>query len=168
MGWGMRNIQLSAILVLALPLLGGAKGDGCAANSKSPAPDVNGWWDVTYDDTIGVEVKIGAAVYTRELGAQGGVIDITHEGRPFRFNLDCGRPEVLCPSEAWPASVQAQAWSRCSARAARRAAVAGSGGGASTAASTGGGGGIGRSAGGGAPQAARQSRASAARAITAR
>ncbi len=108
MGWGMRNIQLSAVLVLALPLLGGAKGDGCAANSKSPAPDVNGWWDVTYDDTIGVEVKIGAAVYTRELGAQGGVIDITHEGRPLRFDLDCGRPEVLCPSEAWPTSVLAE------------------------------------------------------------
>ncbi len=104
----MRTSHLSSLLLLALPLLGGAQGDGCSANSRSPAPDVNGWWDVTYDDTIGVEVTIGGTVYTRELGAQGGVIDITHDGRPFRFDLDCSRPEVLCPSEAWPTSVLAE------------------------------------------------------------
>lgn len=92
----------------ALPLLGGAQGDGCAANSRSPAPDVAGWWDIEYDDTIGIEVTIGGAVYTDELGAQGGTFTINHEGQPFTFALDCARPDVLCPSEAWPTEVLAE------------------------------------------------------------
>lgn len=104
----MRSIHLSSLLLLALPFLGGARGDGCAANSRSPAPDVTGWWDVTYDDTIGVEVTIGGQVYTRELGAAGGLIEITHNGQPLSFDLDCDRPDVLCPSEAWPREVLAE------------------------------------------------------------
>jgi len=105
-------MSTSKILVLltctSIPALMGARGDGCAANSRSPAPDVNGWWDVTYDNRLDVEIHIGAAVYTAELGPQGGVVDITHEGQPLRFDLDCARPEILCPSEAWPASVLAE------------------------------------------------------------
>lgn len=104
----MRPTHLASLLLLALPLLGGARGDGCAVNSRSAAPDLTGWWDVTYDDTIGVEVTIGGRVYTQELGAAGGVIELTHDGRPFRFDLDCARPEILCPSEAWPAQVLAE------------------------------------------------------------
>lgn len=104
----MRTPLLSSLLLLSLPLLGGARGDGCAVNSRSPAPEVTGWWDVTYDDTLGVELTIGGAVYTRELGPAGGVIEVTHEGRPLRFELDCSRPEVLCPSEAWPSAVLAE------------------------------------------------------------
>ncbi|MCC7539825.1 MAG: hypothetical protein IT379_26620 [Deltaproteobacteria bacterium] len=92
-------------LVLAVPLLGGARGDGCAAGSKSPAPNVGGPWDIRYDDRIGVEITIGGATYTEQLGAAGGTFTITHEGRPITFNLDCARPEVICPSEGWPATV---------------------------------------------------------------
>jgi hypothetical protein len=83
----------------------GAQGDGCAANSTSPAPDVTGTWDITYDDTIGIEVKIGEAHYTAELGAGGGAFTINHNGMPFTFNLDCARADVVCPSEAWPTRV---------------------------------------------------------------
>jgi hypothetical protein len=83
----------------------GARGDGCAAGSTSPAPDVRGTWGVTYDDVIGVEVKIGGAVYSAELGAAGGSVTINHLGKPYTFSLDCGRPEIVCPSEAWPGRV---------------------------------------------------------------
>lgn len=99
---------LAAALILALPALGGARGDGCAANSRSPAPDVGGDWDITYDDTIDVEITVGGAVYQETLGAAGGVINITHEGQPLTFELDCERPEVVCPSEAWPERVQVE------------------------------------------------------------
>jgi hypothetical protein len=92
-------------LLLGLPLLQGAQGDGCAAGSQSPAPDVTGWWDIAYDDRIGVEVKLGGAVYQAELGAAGGSFTIDHDGTPITFALDCARPEVLCPSEAWPTQV---------------------------------------------------------------
>ncbi|MGE3545646.1 MAG: hypothetical protein AB7L28_17040, partial [Kofleriaceae bacterium] len=83
----------------------GAQGDGCAANSRSPAPDVRGTWDITYDDMIGVEVKIGGAVYHAELGAGGGAVTINHAGKPYTFDLACERPDVVCPSEAWPEQV---------------------------------------------------------------
>lgn len=102
-----RQRFLAPVLALAaaLPLLLGAKGDGCSANSRSDAPDVTGAWDITYDDTLGVEITIGGSVYTAELGAAGGAINITHNGQPLTFDLDCARADVLCPSEAWPATV---------------------------------------------------------------
>ncbi len=83
----------------------GAQGDGCAAGSTSPAPDVRGTWSVTYDDTIGIEVNIGGAVYDAQLPSGGGQFTITHQGKPLTFDLDCSRPDVVCPSEAWPTSV---------------------------------------------------------------
>lgn len=102
----MRITKLSAVFfAILLPGLMGARGDGCAAGSTSPAPDVTGDWRITYDDTIGVEVTIGGAVYTAELGAQGGSFTITHQGTPLTFALDCARPDVLCPSESWPGEV---------------------------------------------------------------
>ncbi len=102
----MKPTTLTSLLALAsFPLLAGAQGDGCAAGSDSPAPDVEGAWAITYDDALGVEVKLGGAVYTRELGPQGGAFTITHDGQTYPFSLDCARPEVLCPSEVWPAQV---------------------------------------------------------------
>jgi hypothetical protein len=91
-----------AFLLPSLPFLMGAQGDGCAAGSATPAPDVTGTWANNYDDTIGVEVKIGGAVYNAELGAAGGSFTINHQGKPYTFNLDCARPDIVCPSEAWP------------------------------------------------------------------
>ncbi|NUO51437.1 MAG: hypothetical protein HOV80_21495 [Polyangiaceae bacterium] len=95
----------SLLCLGTIPVLTGAKGDGCAAGSKSPAPDVAGDWAVTYEDEIGVEVKIGGAVYTSKIGVQGGEVTIDHEGKPLKFDLDCSRPEIVCPAEAWPEEV---------------------------------------------------------------
>jgi hypothetical protein len=69
---------------------------------------VTGWWDVEYDDTLGVRVTIGGSVYESELPAGGGTVVITHGGRPITFDLDCERAEVVCPSEAWPREVFAE------------------------------------------------------------
>jgi len=100
------RIPLLALLVLpCLPLMMGAAGDGCAADSTSPAPDVRGTWAITYDDTIGVEVTIDGATYDAQLGAGGGQFTITHDGTPYTFDLDCSRPDVVCPSAAWPNQV---------------------------------------------------------------
>ncbi len=103
-------MRLQALLLAlpalpALPLIMGAQGDGCAAGSSSPAPDVRGTWSIAYDDMIGVEVKIGGATYSAELGAQGGRFTINHAGKPYTFDLDCARADVVCPSEAWPTKV---------------------------------------------------------------
>ena len=97
--------KLPWFALIGLPLVMGAQGDGCAAGSTSPAPDVRGTWSVTYDDTLDVEVKIGASVYTAQVPGGGGSFTITHEGKPYTFDLDCSRPDVVCPSEAWPNQV---------------------------------------------------------------
>src|SRR5262245_29963206 len=101
----MKALHLALLAIPALPSLMGAQGDGCAAGSQTPAPDVRGPWNIAYDDNIGVEIKIGGAVYHEELGAAGGTVTINHAGQPYSFSLDCGRPEVVCPSEAWPTQV---------------------------------------------------------------
>lgn len=101
----MKLVALRLTLLATLPFVTAAQGDGCAANSTSPAPDVAGVWNIEYDDRIGVEVKIGGAVYTEELGAAGGSITINHAGKPYTFELDCARPDIVCPSEAWPSRV---------------------------------------------------------------
>jgi hypothetical protein len=99
---------VAAAVMLALPALLGARGDGCAANSTSPAPDVEGQWQVTYDDMLDVEIRIGGAVYNEALAVAGGVIEINHEGLDLIFDLDCARPEIVCPSEAWPTTVSVE------------------------------------------------------------
>ncbi len=95
-------------LALVLPALTGAKGDGCAASSTSPAPDVEGTWDISYDDSLTVQIAIGGSVYDAEIPADGGTVTIVVEGRPVTFDLDCARPEIVCPSEAWPTEVFAE------------------------------------------------------------
>ena len=42
---------------------------------------------------------------TPQLGAQGGAFTINHDGKPYTFDLDCSRPDVVCPGEAWPNQV---------------------------------------------------------------
>tara|TARA_R110002096_G_scaffold171490_6_gene344551 strand:+ start:10064 stop:10903 length:840 start_codon:yes stop_codon:yes gene_type:complete len=96
----------TALLLSLLPLSVAAKGDGCASSSQSDAPDVQGEWNVTYDDALDVTIRIGGEVYDQQLGSAGGVINVTHNGQLLSFDLDCARPEVVCPSEAWPASIQ--------------------------------------------------------------
>ena len=101
----MNALPLALLAFTSLPALMGAQGDGCAAGSTSPAPDVRGTWGIEYDDRIGVEIKLGGAVYHAELGAAGGSVTINHAGKPYTFDLDCARPDVVCPSEAWPTQV---------------------------------------------------------------
>jgi hypothetical protein len=99
----MRRFGL--LLLVTLPFTVAAQGDGCAVNSRSAAPDVTGSWGIEYDDRISVEVNIAGTVYEADLPASGGEFTIVHDGRPLTFNLDCSRPEIVCPSEAWPHTV---------------------------------------------------------------
>lgn len=98
------------ILALAPSMDGeeeGARGCGALA-SESAAPDMTGDWDVAYADDLSVKIGIGGATYTSEIKATGGVIEIEHDGKPIKFELDCSREEVVCPSEAWPTEFTAE------------------------------------------------------------
>ena len=105
----MKTTRIALIGLLAcgssLPFLIGADG-GCGAfTSTTPAPDVTGKWAISYGNTIAVKVTIGGSVYSQNLSASGGNFSITHQGKPYSFNLDCARPEVVCPSEVWPSTI---------------------------------------------------------------
>jgi len=105
-GTGTRVMALS--LVIATPALMAPEGD-CGQGttfSRSAAPDIEGTWNIAYDDVVGVEVTLGGAVYTAEIGAQGGTVSIDHEGNPIELELDCEAPAVVCPSEVWTSSVE--------------------------------------------------------------
>ena len=100
------TLSLTPALLLITPALMGFGSCGGVLTSESPAPDMNGTWDVAYEDRIDVEITLGGAVYTAELGVQGGTVDIEHEGQPLSFDLACEDPDIVCPSEVWPEQVE--------------------------------------------------------------
>ncbi len=98
----------TAFVLCLLPFVMAAEGDGCASSSLSDAPDVEGEWAIEYDDRLEVRIRIGGQVYDEVLGTAGGIVEITHNGQPLRFDLDCERAEVVCPSEAWPEVIEVE------------------------------------------------------------
>lgn len=101
------TLLLAALATTGLAMNEGEQ-QGCNPEAHTPGeevPDTTGTWDLTYDDEIGVEITIGGAVYNDVISAAGGKIEINHDGQDLEFDLDCSRPEVLCPSEAWPGQV---------------------------------------------------------------
>jgi hypothetical protein len=105
-----KRIPRAAIIVLAalFPFLSAAKGEGCGGGDDEVegggsqiTPNVSGEWAITWENNLDVEITIGGAVYTESFGAQGGIMDIDHNGTPISFDLDCSRPAVVCPSEVF-------------------------------------------------------------------
>lgn len=73
--------------------------------STNPAPDVAGEWDVTYDDSISVEIDIGGALHTGTISGESGTISFNHDGTDVTLDLDCSRSWIVCPSEVFAPSV---------------------------------------------------------------
>jgi len=102
-----KKIAFIGLLVACAPLSMGAR--GCTAvSSRSPAPSIDGRWAISYDDSLDVRIRIGGATYDATLPAEGGTVEIEHGGFTIPFTLDCSRPEIVCPSEAWPGEVRAE------------------------------------------------------------
>ncbi len=111
---GLRRRLAHGLPVTILALAPSMEGEddqarGCGAlASEAPAPSMAGTWDVGYANDLTIKITIGGAVYTQEIGAQGGAFEIDHNGQPIKFDLDCSREEIICPSEAWPATFEAE------------------------------------------------------------
>lgn len=84
-------------IAVGMALLVSACGKGRAGDV---ATDFAGTWDVTYDDAIDVDVRIGGTVQRVRIGEQGGRVALADGG--VGFTVDCSRPELVCPSEIWP------------------------------------------------------------------
>ncbi len=101
-----RGLVLASLVIAMAPLLGGARECGSSGfGTMTPAPDMSGKWSVKYDDSLAVDVTIGGAHYQANLPSGGGTFTVEHGGASFDFDLDCARPEIVCPSEAWPDEV---------------------------------------------------------------
>lgn len=102
----MRTLAAVGFLATAPFTLGAKGGGGCGTfGSMDPAPSVSGDWIITYSPQMDIVVKIGGSVYTQQLAATGGTFSVVHGGKTYPFNIDCTRPEVVCPSEVWPTRV---------------------------------------------------------------
>jgi hypothetical protein len=77
---------------------------GCERTLASDsAPDFAGVWDVTYDDSIQVELRQGNQSLRAEVGDQGGAVSFGGDaGEGLALDVDCADEQVLCPSEVWP------------------------------------------------------------------
>jgi hypothetical protein len=73
--------------------------------STNPAPDVEGEWDVTYDDDISVEVDVGGSVHDGVIEGDTGTLTFTHDGQEVTLELDCSHSWIMCPSEVFTPTV---------------------------------------------------------------
>ncbi|HEX5655706.1 MAG TPA: hypothetical protein VFX59_00860 [Polyangiales bacterium] len=80
-----------------------ALGSGCDKTAASGlSPDFAGEWDVTYDDSMRVELRMDGQVQRAELDEPGGQLVLGDAGAGLEIDIDCTRPELICPSEVWP------------------------------------------------------------------
>ncbi len=91
------------VLLVLSSLLWVALGSGCGKTAASSlGPDFAGEWDVTYDDSMSFELRLGGQVQRSELDEAGGLFALRDAGMGLELDVDCTRPELVCPSEVWP------------------------------------------------------------------
>lgn len=91
-------MRILSSLALVLSLAGCERGIADALT-----PDFHGTWDVTYDDAIAVEVALDPeAPLEGEVSEEGGQLAFGDAGVALQLDIDCSRPELVCPAEVWP------------------------------------------------------------------
>ncbi len=77
-----------------------------ACQDETPASDVRGNYDLTYDNVLTLQLKIGGRVFEAE-GDETGDVTFETDSGPVTLDLAafCARPEVECPSETLWAKV---------------------------------------------------------------
>jgi len=82
---------------------------GCGKGiAGSLAPDFAGLWDITYDDSVRVEFALGEQQISARVDEGGGRVAVRDAGVALDFEVDCTRPELVCPSEVWPRELSLQ------------------------------------------------------------
>lgn len=73
---------------------------GCdkARSSAPPAPDFAGTWDVTFDDALALELRVGEQTLRAELPESGGHVAL-EASKPIALNVDCAAEGLVCPFE---------------------------------------------------------------------
>jgi hypothetical protein len=98
----MRLLALtSGLLLLA------CAGGGTAPTDPPADQDVRGVYAVTWADDLTIRLDIGGAVQEATAGTDEVITFNAPDGSPLELDLGayCADPNVVCPSEAWPAAV---------------------------------------------------------------
>ncbi|MDB4988969.1 MAG: hypothetical protein JWN04_4147, partial [Myxococcaceae bacterium] len=91
--------RLARGLVLGVLLLAGCD----KGLTGTQTPDFSGLWDITYDDSLDVEVQLGTeSIGSDTLGEEGGQVSLRDASASSDLSIDCERPELVCPAEVWP------------------------------------------------------------------
>jgi hypothetical protein len=94
-----RPLASSSVLAIAFVVCLSGCGKGIAGGLT---PDFAGVWDVTYDDSVQVEFALGEQRISARVDELGGQVSVRDAGLALDLELDCTRPELVCPSEVWP------------------------------------------------------------------
>jgi hypothetical protein len=65
-------------------------------------PAVAGTWDAVFDDTIDVTADVEGEDHQARTGAGGGRVAFHDAGSFVQLEVDCARPELVCPQELLP------------------------------------------------------------------
>ncbi len=70
-----------------------------------PEADFDGVWRLRFEDEMEVRVLVEEQVYTRMMDTSGGLLGLDRPGPALGLNVDCGRRQLICPSEALPEEI---------------------------------------------------------------
>ena len=91
----------STRLVLILLCVGSSIGCGKGL-AGALAPDFSGVWDLTYDDSIDVELRVGDQTLRGNMPEHGGSLALSEGELSVELQVDCARSDLTCPAEVWP------------------------------------------------------------------
>jgi hypothetical protein len=99
-----RTSQRTKLALAACGLAVLALGSGCekASSSALPLPDFRGTWDVTFDDEVAIDVRVGEKMLHGRLDGEKGTLELEDGGHAVSLQLDCAASELVCPAEVLP------------------------------------------------------------------
>ncbi len=98
----MKTSLLTLLLMGSLLLALNMTGLWGRSRALGVRPDVAGTWDAVFDDTIDVKAQVAGEDYQARTHASGGRVAF-HDGASLvQLEVDCARPELVCPEELLP------------------------------------------------------------------
>jgi hypothetical protein len=94
------SFMRSARVRIGMVLLGFVLLAGCErSKALGLRPDLSAVWDVMHDDVIDVELRVHGDVHRARVARSGGRVVFHDAGTMLELEIDCTRPELVCPGE---------------------------------------------------------------------
>jgi hypothetical protein len=102
----MKTWLLTFLLMGALLIALNATGLLGHTRALGSRPSVAGTWDTLFDDVIDVSADVEGEEPQARIAAQGGRVAFHDAGAFVELEIDCSRPELICPQELLPRELQ--------------------------------------------------------------